>query len=261
MSTDPLLRIAAGAYNKRTIKNKSGIERSKTFMHVSDQFHGFLDIHEHDELDMEKAVISDQKKAKAEELTEMDLVPVKDISNDYIDNLLGTYTTLSNGCCGPSYCVESFNISRSDVKFAGDVKEHLVSCCNMPAQHHLGDEVVLHMVILKKNAVFNKGFTAWLIKKVAGDVVYVFTVSKNGIVRFHIPQESGMFVKICYAWADSESTIGFFKNIRHAMTNGCFCLGVFYAPQNANAAAKSVLMRFNRWKTDVVPYWAGVCSA
>merc|ERR1719443_2885761 len=120
----------------------------------------------------------------------------------------------------------------------------------------------MHLLIRKTMAEFCFSSLAWLIKWLAGTVVYTLTVSENGILRFHLPPETGTFAKIFFAYADSESFLGFFKNLKHAISHGCFCLGCFYKEKPASPDPSSpprlVLMRFNRWKEDLVPYWAGV---
>ena len=61
------------------------------------------------------------------------------------------------------------------------------------------------------------------------DVVYVFTCSANGIVRFHLPSDSAMR-KLWQAFGDSENQQfnNLTENIKHAGTYGCFCFGIGY---------------------------------
>jgi len=252
------LKAAAGAHAKtKTLSKKP------TFMSVPDDLHGYLDLHEHDEGDMEGAI--NEKGASpmtvAKRLAGMEL---QGPSGPTAEEACGIYSVRDQeGCCFKSYCVRGFTVDPEDIVPAGEMKEHLTTCCGAPA-HTLGAKVAMHILLRKSKVKFANSLTARLIARVAGDVVYVFTVSENGVVRFHLPPETGMFTKLCFAYADSESVGGFFKNIKHAATNGCFCLGVYYKeklpPQAASGSQRIVLMRFNRWKENLAPYWAGVCS-
>lgn len=249
------LKSAAGAHLKTV-----SIKKKKTFMSVPDFMHGYLDLHEHDETDMECAFENEGPTPleKASCMAGMELEGPWDPSKT---DVTGVYNVNSIGCCGgPAYCVQSFTIDAGDVIPAGDMKDHYVTCCGAPAHALSNGKVAMHIMLRKNKTVFRKTPLGYLMKRIAGDVVYVFTVAESGIVRFHLPPETGTLTKICFAYADSETVCGFFKNIKHAMTNGCFCLGMYYKEKAAEAAGppKTVLMRFNRWKTDLTPYWAGI---
>jgi hypothetical protein len=69
--------------------------------------------------------------------------------------------------------------------------------------------------------------------------------------------------KAAYAFIDSETSIGFLKNVKHSGKHGCFCFGLFFATAASEdgGGAKYVIMRYNRWGdggVDLVPYWAAV---
>jgi hypothetical protein len=71
------------------------------------------------------------------------------------------------------------------------------------------------------------------------------------------------FQKAVFAFLDSETTTGFFKNVRHSNKHGCFCYGLWFrtAASEAGDEVKNVLMRYNRWGdggVDIAPYWAAV---
>jgi len=252
LSRQDTLKHAAGAHLKTPT-----LEKQKTFMSVPDTFHGYLDLHEHDEADME-GKFKETAPSPLEEACKLCGFDLTEAISPTLEDVLGEYVVNSVGCCGPSYCVKGWTVDEDDVVPAGEMKDHLVSCCSAPA-HALGDgKVVMHLLLRKSKCVFQRSLLAALISLIAGDVVYVFTISENGIVRFHLSPETGTFVKICFAYADSESVIGFFKNIKHAVTNGCFCLGVYYKEKGGQN--RTVLMRYNRWKADLAPYWAAVVS-
>jgi len=231
-------------------------------MSVPDFMNGYHDIHEHDQADME-GKLEGSEPSPLEQACGMSRLNLAGPFSPTQDDVLGEYLVSSIGCCGPSYPVKGFTVDDQDVIPAGEMKEHLVSCCSAPA-HALGDgKVVMNIILRKSKVTFQRGCLSRLVRRVAGDVVYILTVSENGIARFHLPPETGTFAKLCFAYADSESVLGFFKNIKHALTHGCFCLGVYYKEKDGEPGVpkpRTVLMRYNRWKADLKPYWAGVCS-
>lgn len=252
------VKVAAGAHGKTKTFSKK-----KSFMSVPEHLHGYLDLHEHDEGDMEGA-INEQGASPLTVAKRLARIELEGPCGPSAAEACGTYRVqCQEGCFAKQYCVQAFTVDPEDIVPAGEMKDHLTTCCGAPA-HALGAKVAMHVLLRKSKVKFASSLTAKLIARVAGDVVYVFTVSENGIVRFHLPPETGMFTKLCFAYADSESVSGFFKNLKHAVTNGCFCLGVYYKERPAAGAEgadrRFVLMRFNRWKQNLSPYWAGVCS-
>mmetsp|Transcript_66365 Transcript_66365/g.154216 ORF Transcript_66365/g.154216 Transcript_66365/m.154216 type:complete len:271 (+) Transcript_66365:75-887(+) len=252
-----VVKAAAGAHSKTKV-----VQKSRSFMSVPDHLHGYMDLHEQDEGDMEGAFneAGTSPLTSAKRLVQMELEGPLGPS---VEEAIGNYEVrCSDGCCAKQYCVLGFNVEEGDIVPASEMKEHLTGCCGAPA-HALGSKVKMHILLKKKKVRFARTMLAKLIKRIAGDVVYVFTVSENGIVRFHLPPETGTLTKLAFAYADSESFCGFFSNIKHAMTNGCFCLGVFYKEKQGETAGtepRLVLMRFNRWKKNLAPFWAGICS-
>lgn len=178
-----------------------------------------------------------------------------------LEGVTGTYRLNSEGYCGGHrYCIRAFTIEAEDIVPAEETGASSLALCCVP--HLLGEgRVVAHVHAKRDKAVYADSFMAWLIQTVSGSIVYILTLSENGIVRFHLPPDMGCFAKLCFAWADSESLCGF---LRKAWA-GSESLGVFYrerkAPAINQAPPRVVLMRFNRWKTGLVPYWAGVCGA
>jgi len=99
----------------------------------------------------------------------------------------------------------------------------------------------------------------------SGPIMYTFTVSTDGILRFHLPNDLPLWKQAFYAYVDTEMQCclgrrcNFFKNIMHRVKYGCFCFGVFY--QDPAHPQTNVLMRFNRWGDngkDINAYWAAV---
>ena len=100
-------------------------------------------------------------------------------------------------------------------------------------------------------------------KSLPGDLVYILTVSNNGLVRFHLPPDRGIFAKLLFSYADSEKgAFSWLKNLWHAIRYGCYCFGLFFKgqPKDNTDSTKTqpVLMRYNRWAQGVAPYWAAV---
>jgi len=97
------------------------------------------------------------------------------------------------------------------------------------------------------------------------EIIYIFTVSSNGIMRFH-PYGS-LSRKLWHGYGDSETVAAFAENIAHAGTYGCFCFGVIYKEKENyedkvtgehRAGGRTIVMRYNRWATDNAPIYAMV---
>lgn len=273
------LKVAAGAHNKG-----DAFGRSKSFMAVPEEKRGFKDVHEHDEGDMLRTfdAIGELAQKLAAETAGYALEKERYVPS--MEEVCQNYPILQEGCCGgPSYVAKSVRITSEDVIHGDHMEEHLATCCGAPAHHMADGKVIYHILFRKKNTEFHNTCCANFISWIAHDTVYIMTVSENGIARFHLPPELGTMSKLCFAYADSESLCGFFSNIGHAISNGCFCLGVWYklapqpcpplkspdeVPESSPGAAEGespkqeetvpVLVRFNRWNADLTPYWAMV---
>jgi hypothetical protein len=125
--------------------------------------------------------------------------------------------------------------------------------------------IAAYLTIRKSNVTFQDGILGSIMRRLPGDVVYILTVSNNGLVRFHLPPDRGIFSKLLFSFADSEpGAFSWMKNLWHAVRYGCYCFGLFFQgqPKDTTDGAKTqpVLMRYNRWAEGVGPYWAAVNS-
>mmetsp|Transcript_5618 Transcript_5618/g.11128 ORF Transcript_5618/g.11128 Transcript_5618/m.11128 type:complete len:107 (-) Transcript_5618:1142-1462(-) len=84
------------------------------------------------------------------------------------------------------------------------------------------------------------------------EIVYVMTISEEGIVRFHAQPRDPIRL-LLLARAESRNCFNWFKNMFHFFRKECFCLGVFYEvlskETESNDSGKGILAaaRFNRW--------------
>jgi len=182
----------------------------------------------------------------------------------------GTYLVCeSTLCCQKetSYPVASFSIRPEDI--TTDVSKcHHRAQCEQCQEHACGSGAIRMMFPIRKcNTRFKKTCLGCLFGCLPGKVVYNLTVSENGIVRFHISPERSTLTRLLFAYGDSESccwccggsACGCYKNVLHALENGCFCLGLFFIEKLASEQKpRLVLMRYNRWAGDICPYWAGI---
>ncbi len=165
---------------------------------------------------------------------------------------------------GSGYVVNAFTIEPQDVVSAsGAGPEFDAVQAQVDAQDPHNSGVAAYLTIRKSNVDFKPGILGTILRNLPGDVVYILTVSNNGIVRFHLPPERSIFTKMLFAYVDSEP--GFFswaKNLWHAIKHGCYCFGLFFRGQPADSVEKTggapVLMRYNRWADGITPYWAAV---
>lgn len=174
------------------------------------------------------------------------------------EEFLGTYAVAP----GTGYAVTSFGIEPQDVVSASEVTPNI----DVGKSGELSNAGVQTYLTLRKcNVTFRKGLIGFILKHIPGKVVYILTVSKNGIVRFHLPRGRNIFTKLVFAYADSEpGRFTWFKNLRHAIKYGCYCIGLFFRGKTPgsteNDGTQPVIMRFNRWAESVAPYWAAVNS-
>eukprot|EP00929_Paragymnodinium_shiwhaense_P027044 TRINITY_DN15965_c0_g1_i8.p1 TRINITY_DN15965_c0_g1~~TRINITY_DN15965_c0_g1_i8.p1 ORF type:complete len:315 (+),score=57.31 TRINITY_DN15965_c0_g1_i8:1162-2106(+) len=104
-----------------------------------------------------------------------------------------------------------------------------------------------------------------------GEPIYIFTVSSNGVMRFHPwggESVSGYTRKLLHGYGDSEGMrqVTLLQNLHHAGKFGCFCFGIIYKEKEdyTDSAGKIVpggrtfVMRYNRWATDNKPIYAMV---
>mmetsp|Transcript_14889 Transcript_14889/g.41847 ORF Transcript_14889/g.41847 Transcript_14889/m.41847 type:complete len:265 (-) Transcript_14889:173-967(-) len=98
---------------------------------------------------------------------------------------------------------------------------------------------------------------SWMLRRGPEDVLYTFTVSTNGTVRFHIAPDTALLTQAVLLFMDSESVWGALRNLRHAYANGCFCLGRF---GSCGDTGRTFLARYNRWQDrgGPTPYWVAV---
>lgn len=151
------------------------------------------------------------------------------------------------------------------------------SCCGSDKQlqpHVLGSGKYLQFSLRRKNVIeyLNNSVTAnklkSLIPAVDDEPIYIFTVSSNGVMRFH--PWGGISRKLWHGYGDSASTYNFGKNIAHAGKFGCFCFGVIYKEKEnyrvtkgksagkVKKGGRTIVMRYNRWATDNAPIYAMV---
>jgi hypothetical protein len=174
------------------------------------------------------------------------------------EEFIGTYEVAP----GTGYVVTSFGIEPQDVVNASEVVPD-IDKGKSGEPSNAG--VQTYLTLRKSNVIFRPGLLGFILKHLPGEVVYILTVSTNGIVRFHLPRGRSIFTKLLFAYADSEpGRFTWFKNMRHAIKYGCYCVGLFFrgkAPGGTEKdATQPVIMRFNRWAESVAPYWAAVNS-
>ena len=110
----------------------------------------------------------------------------------------------------------------------------------------------MHIIARKENVKFKCSPLGLIFRCLPGEVMYILTVSENGIVRFHLSPERWTLSRFLFLLADSEpGCCTWYKNLKHARKEGCFCLGVFY-----KSTSGPLLMRFNRWAGELAPFWA-----
>lgn len=177
-----------------------------------------------------------------------------------ISKIPGTYHI------GPdaNYILDSFQIKPQDIILPQDSHPLLDPMRDRAVAHKYGrslrnsesnsGSIAAHIILRKSQARFRPSLLSSLIQQVAREVVYVITVSENGICRFHLPPDLWMATKLLFLAADSEQGLrGCFKNIQHVKENGCFCLGMFFETSDN----QTLLMRFNRWgDQQMAPFWA-----
>ena len=263
-----ILAMAAGS------EFRKGRARRR-FMQVSLSKSGYGAIHCEDEKDMLTHTSGASGTEKASTAASLTLTGPKAPAPD---DSWGTYTIASS-----SYGAASFSFEAKDIIMGDEVTSHLSAKkaagelelkqakgkhSAMHAEHALGQGVAYYMVMRKENVTFANNCIGRFLAKHSSSVVYTLTVSHNGMVRFHLPNDTPAWLKIAFLIGDSEpGCCTGFRNLRHALTHGCFCMGVFYeaelpAKDGAAGGTVPVLMRFNRWMSDVglTPYWAGVRS-
>jgi len=174
------------------------------------------------------------------------------------EEFLGTYQVAP----GTGYAVTSFGIEPQDVVSASEV---IPDIDKGKSGEPSNAGVETYLTLRKCNVTFRPGLLGFILKHIPGKVVYILTVSTNGIVRFHLPRGRSIFTKLLFAYADSEpGRFTWFKNMRHAIKYGCYCFGLFFRGQAPGSTEKDgtrpVIMRFNRWAESVAPYWAAVNS-
>lgn len=138
--------------------------------------------------------------------------------------------------------------------------------------HFLGDGEYLQFRLRNENVrkYFDNSVPAIGLKKLIPDdptePIYIFTVSSNGIMRFHPWGGAGR--KLFHGYGDSEEPrhFTFPKNIVHAKKYGCFCFGVIYREREnyitrngtLQKGGRTIVMRYNRWATDNAPVYGMV---
>lgn len=268
---DKSILAASGSHLRRKLSKlpwRRGASRA--FMAVSEEQRGFAHLHDEDEDTMKQAFCAKGCLPFDQTAWEAGLAMLspdvdgsgrpptsKEVLGDYV---VSGFPTCCDRHGGSKYPVAGFKITDEDVVTADDENVVLRRTLGCAAAHALGEgRIVMHVLLRKKNVSFKPSCLGFILKMMPGEVVYTLTISENGITRFHLPPERGMLAKLLYGYCDSETGLGFFSNIKHALTNGCFCLGMFYASETARGeGARPVLMRFNRWAGDLAPYWAAV---
>lgn len=256
------LAICAGHHLRA--KTKAG---RKAFMRVPDWASGFSDVHLADETEM-LAAMENAGEAPLHAAARASGLALSQVRCPTIEEARGAYEiqqVVANSClfcCG--YAASRMHFDPADIIPANEVAAHQaghvaegVAQDAVPA-HALGAnaDIAYYMILRKKNVRWRTNIAALISRAIAGPVLYVFTVSTNGVVRFHVPPEvsKSLIKRLAYAYVDSEpgccSTI---RNISHALANGCYCIGVFFTATESGAPT---LMRFNRWTADFAPYWA-----
>jgi len=178
---------------------------------------------------------------------------------------------------------EEQEVERNKHEVIKDNKSHdydnewaMSTCCSSNSKPHaLGAGEYVQFSVRKENILqyFSNSTTAKKLSKLIEadspgnpkEQVYAFTVSSNGIMRFH--PCGGIQRKLWHAYGDSTSSKNFIKNIGHAGTYGCFCFGVVYkekenytdkATGRYRQGGRTIVMRYNRWATDNHPVYAMV---
>ena len=174
----------------------------------------------------------------------------------------GTYQVAEGG----GYAGNSFTIEPQDVISGSQTPAHLDEVRSQAeADDHDDSGVAAYLTLRKENVTFKSGLLGFILNHIPGDVVYILTVSKKGVVRFHLPPDRSILTKLLFSFADSEpGFFSWFKNLGHLMKHGCYCFGLFFRGQPTGSTedtnARPVLMRYNRWDGGVAPYWAAVSS-
>eukprot|EP00929_Paragymnodinium_shiwhaense_P106814 TRINITY_DN72557_c0_g1_i1.p1 TRINITY_DN72557_c0_g1~~TRINITY_DN72557_c0_g1_i1.p1 ORF type:complete len:314 (+),score=54.86 TRINITY_DN72557_c0_g1_i1:71-1012(+) len=163
---------------------------------------------------------------------------------------------------GSKYPMKSFEIFPENIIMYDEMPKHYEQQGKtQPAPHTLGEgEVFMIIKLMKRNVRFKNTLLGWLSWMLASEVVYTFTISENGILRFHLSPGLWTLTKLFAAFCDSERWWYLPSNIKHAAKHGCYCLGIFWMTKASkrNGPARPVLMRYNRWAEDLGPYWAAV---
>ena len=233
---------------------------------ASPDFSAIAHIHMDDEGKMLKGIA--RMPVPAEELAKRALEGTFDIELSEpclpaISEFPGTYEVPpENG-----YVVTSFRLDPEDVVPGVDANSELGKLGAQAAREGSDDgEIAAYLMVRKSKTVFKNNFLGFIFKRLPGDVLYILTVSTNGLVRFHLPKERSIFSKLLFSFADSEPRrFSWFKNLHHAIRYGCYCFGLFFRGKAKDSSdengGRPVLMRYNRWAKEVSPFWVGVNSA
>mmetsp|Transcript_5161 Transcript_5161/g.9825 ORF Transcript_5161/g.9825 Transcript_5161/m.9825 type:complete len:304 (+) Transcript_5161:120-1031(+) len=256
------INAAVGLTRRRTLKLKK--EAEKKGPHNLPLLYG--DIHNTDEDEMRSSLKARKvnPKTEGEKMVGAELrqhAPTR-------EELIGTFHVNPES----GYAVKSFTITLKDVFTASEVDEYLTDEIKAPPGHCLGGAVKLYALLRKENVVFNRGCYPGIMKCILPRIVYILTVSVEGIVRFHVIPTMWTFTKLMLVLGDSRRCGTCCSNLSHAMKNGCFCLGVMFevvkksAEQVEEGEKKEskktmALVRYNRWAGDMSDldiYWAAV---
>jgi len=183
------------------------------------------------------------------------------------EELIGTFHVNPES----GYAVKSFTITLKDVFTADEVDEYLTDEIKAPPGHCLGGAVKLYALLRKENVVFNRGCYPGIMKCILPRIVYILTISVEGIVRFHVIPTMWTFTKLMLVLGDSRRCNTCCPNLKHAMKNGCFCLGLMFEVikkskeleegEKKETKKTMALVRYNRWAgdmSDLDTYWAAV---
>ena len=234
-------------------------EKKATAIYLS----GLAHIHEEDEGEVLKALASmpvSPVELARRALGDSSNIQVSEPCLPALESFHGEYQVAP----GSGYVSTSYKIEPQDVISASETTPYLEKVRSQVESEGSGESrVATYLVLKKKNVTFKKNFLGYFFKWLPGKVFYVFSISTNGVVRFHLPPERWMLTKLVFLIADSErGTFSWLKNLWHAIKHGCYCIGLCLSakPEDGaeNTSERPVIMRFNRWNADVAPYWAAV---
>jgi len=200
------------------------------------------------------------------EETQIELEGILTDVND--KDLVGTWEVYPRN----TWICDKFTVAEEDINETG----RLGACDRCSVPHVLGGETKWTQCKMKgaatvphlngKNPFVKEMLQFWDPKEDPDKVVYYFTCSHNGVVRYHLPKD-GLTLKhkLMHMAVDSELSHGsFLKNLKHSLAYGCFCFGVLYkekvAYKDNNEGGRTFMLRYNRWNGSITPYYVMVNS-